>query len=208
MNSKKTIYLSYLVGLIVLFVIFTILTLTCRLTFLDTKMYEPINALNCDLLFKIITELGDIWVILPVSIISAICVRKKKFLVTLFCSLVGILILNNLLKVCILRPRPIDLAIVEEAGFSYPSSHSAVSACFYLTLATFIMRAKAPKWVKVGTLILAPIIIIAIGTSRIYLGVHYATDVIAGIIAGTIYFLLNDIFVNSKFMDKILKMDS
>lgn len=208
MESKKIIYISYVIMLIILFVIFTILTLSGQLTTLDTVIYEQLKGLNCDMLFKIITELGDVWIILPVSIVSAICVRKKKFLVTLFCCLIGILILNNVLKLCILRPRPTDLAIVMETGFSYPSSHSAVSACFYLTLAACVVKAKAPKAVKVLAILLAPIIIVSVGASRIYLGVHYATDVIAGIMVGTIYFLLNDNLVNSKFVSKLLKINT
>lgn len=208
MKSKKIIYISYLAVLITLFIIFTIFTLTGKLYSFDKSVYNDINSLNCDTLFKIITELGDVWVILPISIITAICIRKKKFLVTIFCALIGILLFNNLLKVCILRPRPMDLAIVEESGFSYPSSHSAVSACFYLTLAACLLRETNSKLTKTLTLILLPIIIISIGVSRIYLGVHYATDVIAGISFGTIYFLLNEILVNSKFVTKLLKMDS
>lgn len=208
MKSKKIIYISYLAILITLFIIFTIFTLAGKLSSFDTAVYNEINSLNCDTLFKIITELGDVWVILPISIIGAIFIKKKKFLVTIFCALIGILLFNNLLKVCILRPRPMDLAIVEEAGFSYPSSHSAVSACFYLTIAACLLKESNSKWQKTLTLILLPIIIISIGVSRIYLGVHYATDVIAGISFGTIYFLLNEMLVNSKFVTKLLKMDS
>ena len=206
MKSKKIIFVTYFVTLILLFTVFTILTLSDVLAKLDLMAYSNLSQLNADILFKVITEFGNVWIIMLITLIFIICTRKKEVIITIAVCLIGILILNNVLKICIGRTRPEGIALVEETGYSYPSSHSAVSTSFYLTLAAYLNGIKINKKWKILSILLAPMIIISIATSRIYLGIHYATDVIAGIMVGTLYFLLSYYLVNNYIMPKVNKL--
>ena len=98
-------------------------------------------------------------------------------------------IINTLLKLFFVRERPFDSLIIE-TGYSYPSGHSFVSLAFYGFLIYLIIKSNFSKNIKYlwsGILI---ILIALIGISRIYLGVHFPSDVLGGFIAATIYLLI------------------
>lgn len=83
------------------------------------------------------------------------------------------------------RPRPpLVNALAPETSFSFPSGHSFVAFSFYGLLAYFWFRAAARRWQKVLAIVLGIITIIAIGSSRIYLGAHWPSDVLAGYASG------------------------
>lgn len=102
----------------------------------------------------------------------------------LMLSFGGGLALNVLLKVLFERNRPELARVVEASGYSFPSGHAMVSLCFYGMLACLLMRRITSPVVRILIAALAVILIGAIGLSRIYLGVHYPTDVAAGYAAG------------------------
>ena len=88
------------------------------------------------------------------------------------------------------RPRP-DIPLLEEArGLSFPSGHAMVSFCFYGLLAYIIWKSDAKKWVKWVAVIMLFLLVLFIGFSRIYLKVHYASDVMAGFCVGLIWLVL------------------
>jgi undecaprenyl-diphosphatase len=85
------------------------------------------------------------------------------------------------LKLLVARPRPpLEDARIVEAGFSFPSGHATVSATFYGTLAYLLIRRISADWLKTLIGVAAALIVLAVGVSRVYLGVHYPTDVLAG----------------------------
>lgn len=93
-------------------------------------------------------------------------------------------VLNLLLKNLFERARPEMFRVIDETGYSFPSGHAMVSLCFYGILAYLISR-HIPRWRwRLLLFILTAIFVAAIGISRIYLGVHYPTDVLAGYAAG------------------------
>ena len=91
------------------------------------------------------------------------------------------------------------LVSILETGFSFPSGHSAVSAAFYMYLAYVIITNINIKWIKCVTSVVFPILILSIGISRVYLGVHYASDVLAGFAFAIVYLALYITFVLKLF---------
>ncbi|AJQ27892.1 phosphatase PAP2 family protein [Pelosinus fermentans] len=94
-------------------------------------------------------------------------------------------LLNYLLKHLFVRARPDMFHVIKETGYSFPSGHAMVSLCFYGMLA-YLISLKISSWTWRFVLFIATaIFIVIIGISRIYLGVHYPTDVLAGYAAGS-----------------------
>lgn len=96
-------------------------------------------------------------------------------------------VLNVLLKHLFARSRPDLFRVVEEMGFSFPSGHAMVSLCLY-GMSAFLLSRYLKRWpARFAVFVLAGLLTAAIGVSRIYLGVHYPTDVVAGFMAGTMW---------------------
>lgn len=102
-------------------------------------------------------------------------------------SLVGAALLNASLKLAFHRPRPPAFFGPQPDTFSFPSGHALVCACFYGVLAGLIAdRIRSLYW-RVLIWVLSLIVIAGVGLSRIYLGVHYPSDVIAGYLAAAVW---------------------
>jgi membrane-associated phospholipid phosphatase len=103
---------------------------------------------------------------------------------------VGSITLNLILKFFFNRPRPLVPHLVESSGLSFPSGHAMISASFYGLLFYLVwMHVKQPVW-RIFLLVMLVFIIMLIGFSRVYLHVHYATDVIAGFAAGLLWVII------------------
>jgi undecaprenyl-diphosphatase len=113
--------------------------------------------------------------------------RTMVFLVV---AVVGGMLVSTLFKLGFDRPRP-DLVPHGAAVFtaSFPSGHSMMAAVAYLTLAVLSARVQARRVIKVYLIVLAALLTVAIGVSRVYLGVHWPTDVVAGWCAGAAWAL-------------------
>lgn len=149
-----------------------------------------VNTLRSDILtpFMIfITNLGSPVVLIGICIITLIILKNKKIGVSISFNLLLVSLLNILLKNIVQRPRPTDYRLIEEAGYSFPSGHSMISMAFYGFIIFLIFRYVKNKKMKYFLGILLSFIIVLIGISRIYLGVHYASDVVAGFLISISY---------------------
>ena len=140
--------------------------------------------------FYVITLLGGTWMILLNSILlgSWLTWRKKWYqLGALALSVGGGVLLNLLLKNYFLRPRPdFPNAFYHESGYSFPSGHAMLSVLFY-GMASYLISRNYPWKGKVYLALTAFTLSVLIGFSRIFLGVHYMTDVLGGWSAGFVW---------------------
>ncbi|GLB61118.1 phosphatase PAP2 family protein [Cytobacillus sp. NCCP-133] len=139
---------------------------------------------------NVITFFGSVkWLVIAVIIASVLLIIVKKISLAFFMMIssgVGALF-NILLKLIFKRERPDIMPLIEAQGFSFPSGHSMGSFIFYGSLAYIIIHlARSRRWKAAWSLLLS-CFIIAIGISRIYLGVHFPSDVIAGFAAGGVW---------------------
>lgn len=96
------------------------------------------------------------------------------------CNLAGVVALNQICKFIVQRPRPEGFRLITEVGYSFPSGHSMVAMAFYGLLAWMVWRYERDVPVRIVCVSGFALIVVMVGISRIYLGVHYASDVIAG----------------------------
>ncbi len=117
-------------------------------------------------------------------------IRKHKKEAVLFCVAIAMgAVLNSAFKMMVQRPRPNISPLVIERSYSFPSGHAMNSFIFYALVAYFSYHFFRNKKVSIVVTILCGALILLIGFSRIYLGVHYLTDIIAGYIAGFWWFI-------------------
>jgi len=110
--------------------------------------------------------------------------RKKESLV-LVSSVVGGYILSNLVKFVVQRPRPL-LSVIQETGYSFPSNHSIVAAILFLMVIYFFAGEIKNNLAKNAFILVNFLLILLVGFSRIYLNVHWFTDVVGGFALGVI----------------------
>ena len=162
-------------------------------TFLISDFATPIA--------KFITKFGGAIFLITLTVILFILIKNKKIGLSIFSNLVIITGLNQLLKRILQRPRPTEFRIIEETGYSFPSGHSMVSMAFYGYLIYLIYKYVKNKYVKWISIVLLGILICSIGVSRIYLGVHYTSDVLGGFLLSISYLILFISSVNKFFIE-------
>ncbi len=138
----------------------------------------------------LISEFGRWYFIATIIVLSIFLLKNKKDFFILIFNSFFVLLMNLLIKIIFTRIRPINFMIVEEKGYSFPSGHAMVSFTFYVTLLFLIKKYIANNNIKKILQIFIIILIILIPISRIYLGVHYLTDVVAGILISAIIILI------------------
>ena len=140
--------------------------------------------------FKIITQFGSALVLIIITILCVIFIRDKKYKILVPANLITIVIINIVLKNFFLRPRPDEFRLIEETGYSFPSGHAMASTAFY-GLLIYIAHEKIENKILRNTIcIMLGLLILLISISRIYVGVHYTSDVIAGTCFSIAYLIL------------------
>ena len=158
----------------------------------------------------LVTNMGDVVtysILIPLFTI-VLYLRKHRWLISLEASLILISasLLNSVLKSWISRPRPdIDLHLVEAASFSYPSGHAMSAVAFYGFMIYLSHKYISTAWLRGLSTVILLLLIVGIGASRVYLGVHYPSDVLAGFIAGAIWLLLCILILSSSHIYRTLR---
>lgn len=178
---------------LILLVIITITLLSGKIISLDTKIHNIIINLRKEKLTDImiiITNICSTYSLIGISLLSLIFIKNKKIPILIILNLISATLLSQIFKFVIKRERPIGINLIEESGYSYPSGHSMVSMAFFGLIAYLIYKKIKNKFNKLISIIALLIIIFLIGFSRIYLGVHYISDVIAGFLTAITYLMI------------------
>jgi undecaprenyl-diphosphatase len=139
---------------------------------------------------RAVTELGSTQAVAAIGLVAfavAMLIGPWRHGVAAAFTVALASLLNAGLKSFIARERP-DLLepLVDERGFSFPSGHAALSTVAYGVLAIVIARSRLPRPVRLGFAVAAVVLVLLIGLSRVWLGAHYPTDVLAGWISGAV----------------------
>ena len=151
---------------------------------------------------KFITNFGGAIFLIILTIVLFFVIKNRKIGLSIFSNLVIVTVLNQLLKRILQRPRPTEFRIIEETGYSFPSGHSMISMAFYGYLIYLICKYVKNKYVKWISIVLLGILICSIGISRIYLGVHYTSDVLGGFLISVSYLVIYISAVNKFLIEK------
>ncbi|MGC4046145.1 MAG: phosphatase PAP2 family protein [Armatimonas sp.] len=192
MKPWRLIAIVVLVGLLTGL---TWLTLTGHLAMLDGAIIStvyPRRSPGLTTAMITISLLGNqVLYVASVGIVAFLIARKRwPELGQYLLLMVGQDVLNSIFKALIARPRPAVSPLVHETSFSFPSGHSMSSVVFYGALAFWLWQKGYGGKYRWLWFIAATVIALAVGTSRVYLGVHYPTDVLAGFLTGAIWLLL------------------
>lgn len=180
MKNKKLYIVLFILGLI--FITNTILVLSGLTTGFDNAIYNLVRSLECeffDKYFVFITKFGNVSVVIGIVSLLILLFRNRNGIILTILGVISA-VTNKTLKHIIQRPRPDVLRLIKQGGYSYPSGHSMISVAIYgylLYLAFTKIKNRILKWL---CSIILFIFILSIGVSRIYVGVHYASDVLGG----------------------------
>ncbi len=183
--------IGLIISVFVLFLIWAYLMDEGKLDWIDKKVYQKMNIKEPWIsFFKIFTNLASTIFFVIVCVLLVLFLKNKKL--ALFISVLMIFdsILVYTFKHLFKRERPNIKRLVKEKGFSYPSGHSTSSVCFYGFM-IFLLGISSLSWpIKIILDISLILLILLIGYSRVFLGVHYFSDVVGGLLLGSSYILL------------------
>lgn len=182
------------ISLFIIFVFFIFEVITNNILIYDNAIYNfIINTFQSNSMtniLKFITQFGSVLYFSIFSFLLVVLARRKKTKLLIPINICLVTLINIIIKEIIKRPRPSVTRLVAESGYSFPSGHAMTSIAFYGFLIYLIYKNIENKYYKWGLIILFSLLTFVIGFSRIYLGVHYTSDVISGFIAGAIYLIL------------------
>lgn len=172
----------------------------------DLKVIDMVQGLEGSALtavMKAFTFLGDRYTVIVLSVFVfaflLFVMRMRRELILYVWASLGSVTLNETMKVIFARERPTIHRIIEHSGFSFPSGHAMASLTLYGVL-IFLLYRKIPSATGRRIFVSASVaLILIIGLSRIYLGVHYPSDVIAGFLASGCWLMLS-IWLYQKFV--------
>jgi len=139
-----------------------------------------------------VTALGSyafLTLLLVVLVGYLLLLGKRATAALMTVSVVGGALLSSVMKIGFARPRPELTPVAEVFTASFPSGHATLSAVAFLTLGAILARAESNNRIKIFFLAIAAFLSVLVGLSRVYLGVHYPTDVLAGWCIGTAWAL-------------------
>lgn len=178
---------------ILIFLVITNLLLKEQIHVFDNFIFSGIKKIRTEpltIVFKFITFFCSTEFLLIATIAIMVFSKNKRRAFYIALNVLICFLLNQGLKHVFLRPRPEDINLITEGGYSFPSGHSMVSLAFYGLFIYIIFHMRLKKYKRYLYCILLALLTLLIGISRIYLGVHYASDVLAGFAISMAYLII------------------
>ena len=189
LKSISRTYLIYLIVLVAIFIFVYLLTTVQEVVAFESyqlKLIAELRTSNLTDVFIFITGFGDEYLVFSVFLVIAVFVLRRDFFHGLYIFITVALgyFVTLLLKNIFSRPRPDITALFFVPQYSFPSGHVMNSMIFYGICIALVYHLSVRRSLKyVFSLILLALILL-VGASRVYLGVHYPTDVLGGYISG------------------------
>jgi len=191
-SKHKKIIISSIA--IIIFILVARRVFVEQITFYDKMAQDVVASIRNDTLttiMKLITFTCSETVLLLICLLTFIFGKDKKKASLISINLIVIFLINTVIKYIVQRPRPDEiLRLIEESGYSFPSAHSMVSMAFYGYITYLVYRHMKDSKKRYLYSFLLLLLITLIGVSRIYLGVHYLSDVLAGFAFSVAYLML------------------
>ena len=203
-NRIKLLSIELGIVLVAFFISFFLMVFVIRRIFLykkevlDHKVFDYLGNFVSDATTSVMnffTFFGGQYFLIPANlllILWAFFIKKDKWFGIRTCAVsISSLVLMFALKQFFQRPRPLTPLLQEAKGLSFPSGHAFMSFAFFGLFIYVIYKNVRTKWLKIALTILLLIIILMIGASRVYLRVHYASDVLAGFSMGLMWLVIS-----------------
>jgi len=192
--SKR--YIAVLLLLFIVFILFKLNGLNSILRVDGAVMNFVQNNIVCERLtgfFKVVTNMGDVIFFVSIILLLVLCIKDKKYFSSVTLNLLITYLFSVIYKNIFRRDRPLYNLIDKPSDFSFPSGHTMCSVAFYGFLIYLISKYVHNRFLKYSLIFVCVVVIVLIGFSRIYLNVHFFTDVICGAILGFVCLLM---FIN------------
>lgn len=177
--------------LFILFLIWTYNMYKGNFKNIDNKFYNMIKINNLLTgIFKVITNLASSKFLVLILIVLLLASENKKLVLIWGLCIIINSGLIGLIKHIFKRPRPNINRLVNERGYSYPSGHTMCATSFYGFIIFLVIISSLLMPLKIFFIVMLVLLILLVGFSRIYLGVHYLSDVIGGLLVSSSYILL------------------
>ena len=206
-----------IIGILAFALLLTIISLIFRneISSFDNFVYNNIaKTINPTLtnIFKVFTNIGAAPFLIAVTVILTLAIKKRRYGIYIIYNLIFSSLGNYLLKYIFERQRPDVNRLIPESGYSFPSGHSTVSMAFYGFLIYLIHVNVKNKKIKIPLITLLSCTIVMIGVSRIYLGVHYTSDVCGGFLLSICYLtiftkVVKEINIKLDNKEKLIKLE-
>jgi undecaprenyl-diphosphatase len=180
-NKSKLIIL---ISSLILFIAIAIMISCGKISWFDDPIYNFIISFKSDGMTKFMTTITKAAntktiIILCIAALTSL-IKKYKGSLFLLANVILSTILNVGTKYIFCRARPDHLRLITQGGYSFPSGHAMASVSFYGFLIFLVLNSNLKKSEKIIISTILSILIILIGISRIYVGVHYPSDILGG----------------------------
>ena len=207
---KKILKENYL-NLIILLLIIIVFSIIMRsplhdqIIEFDYKVMSMVNKVvnnKLTIFFRIITNFGDIYIPIVILVCILIFLKNKWIFILQTSSYAFAGLVTLIAKLMAARPRPIDALIDIPRSYSFPSGHTLTSVVFYVTL-IYLLTYKSMRRKRQKLMLLMFAFALLIAVSRVYLGVHYFSDIIGGFIIAFPCMLIIMNVISKNFKSKL-----
>ena len=200
--KENLIYIIIIISLIIVLSIIMRSSLHGKIIIFDNKVIEFVRDILDSRLtsfFKLMTNSGALYIPIVILVCIFVFIKNKWYFCIETVSYAFAGLVSYIAKLIVARPRPLEALIKMPSTYSFPSVHTLTSLVFYCIL-FYLLTIKSKRSVKIIGFIFSLSLICIVSVSRIYLGVHYFSDVLGGFIIGIpcVLIIVNTIEKNLK----------